>query len=93
VSPSRSASAGTAGGGAGRGAVTGLVIIGVVIGMVLLVRASPKVPAFDPRSSASNGANAAVLLLQHEGASVTISWPVTLAISFAVWTARPRSLQ
>lgn len=41
--------------------------------MLLLVRARPKVEAFDPRSSEPSGANAAVLLLEQLGAHVDIT--------------------
>lgn len=53
--------------------MTALVVIGVAVGMLLLVRSSPHVEPFDPRSSASNGATGAVLLLEDLGASVTVS--------------------
>lgn len=53
--------------------MTALVVIGVAVGMLLLVRSSPDVQSFDPRSSASNGATGAVLLLKHFGASVDIT--------------------
>ncbi|MCU1396084.1 MAG: hypothetical protein JWM34_4512 [Ilumatobacteraceae bacterium] len=41
--------------------------------MVLLLRSRPGVQPFDPRSSAPNGANGAVLLLEQYGASVSIT--------------------
>ena len=53
--------------------LTALVVVGIAVGMLLLVRARPKVQAFDPRSSEPSGANAAVLLLEQFGATVDIT--------------------
>lgn len=53
--------------------MTALVVIGVAVGMVLLLRSRPGVQAFDPRSSAPDGANGAVLLLEQYGATVSIT--------------------
>lgn len=71
MSPSRSGSSGSSGGG--RAAITALVVIAVAVGMVLLLRSRPGLQAFDPRSSAPDGANGAVLLLEKYGASVSIT--------------------
>jgi hypothetical protein len=72
MSPSRSASASTGSGG-GRAALTALVVVGVAVGMLLLVRSGSSVQAFDPRSSADDGATGAVLLLERFGATVSIT--------------------
>lgn len=71
MSPRRAAASGSSGGG--RAAITALILIGVAVGMLLLVRSGPDIPPYDPRSSADNGANAAVLLLERFGATVDIS--------------------
>lgn len=59
--------------------MTALVVIAVAVAMLLLVRSRPDVEAFDPRSSAGNGANGAVLLLEAFGASVDISATAPIA--------------
>ncbi|MEO6126125.1 MAG: DUF4350 domain-containing protein [Ilumatobacteraceae bacterium] len=69
----RSAAAARRSGGGGRAAMTALVVVAVAVAMLLLVRSRPQVEAFDPRSSAGNGANGALLLLEDYGASVDIS--------------------
>jgi hypothetical protein len=74
MSPARSASASAGGGsGGGRAVLTALILVGVAVGMLLLIRARPGVDAFDPRSDASDGADAAVLLLEKYGATVSIT--------------------
>jgi len=74
MSPSRSPSslAGRSGGG-GRAAITALVVVVAAVAMLLLVRSRPDVESFDPRSSASDGANGMVLLLEDYGATIDIT--------------------
>lgn len=71
MSPARAPTSSSSGGG--RAAVTALIVVAVAVGMLLLVRSRPKVEAFDPRSSAPSGANAAVLLMEQFGAEVAIT--------------------
>lgn len=63
----------TGGGSGGRSAMVGLGIVIVAIGMFLLARASPSPDSFDPRSSRPDGTRALLLLLEQQGATVTVT--------------------
>ncbi len=58
---------------AGRGAVTALLVVLIAVVMLLLVRARPGTEPFDPRSGRADGTRGLVLLLESQGAAVTIT--------------------
>ncbi len=61
------------GGGAGKGVAAALLVVGTALALLLIVRARPAPDPFDPRSSAADGAQALVRLLERSGSEVTIT--------------------
>lgn len=58
--------------GAGRVAITAALVVAVALGLLLIARARPDAEPFDPRSGSPGGTRALVLLLESQGAQVTI---------------------
>lgn len=68
-----------AGAGGGRVALTVLAVAVVAIGMLLVVRSRPAPDPLDPRSGRPDGTRGLVLLLEEQGATVTIGRDVPSA--------------